>query len=81
MKWQVTAVEPTKDFKLILTFKEGDRRIFDFSPMLEHEINKPLRNIKFFMKAKVHHNTVMWNKNLDVCPEYLYENSVKVKSI
>jgi hypothetical protein len=24
-------------------------------------------------------NTVMWNEKLDVCPEYLYEKSVKVK--
>lgn len=79
MVWQVTAVEPTKDYKLILTFKDGDVRIFDFLPMLEHEINKPLRNIHRFMKAKVHHHTVMWNKNLDMCPEYLYENSVELK--
>ena len=79
MEWQVMAVEPTKDFKLILTFKSGEKKVFDFLPMLEHEINKPLRNIRFFMKAKIGHNTVMWNKKLDLCPEYLYENSVKVK--
>ncbi|MCR4823003.1 MAG: DUF2442 domain-containing protein [Treponema sp.] len=78
MEWQVINVEPTNDYNLILTFKEGDKRIFDFSPLLTHEINKPLRNIKFFMKAKVHHNTVMWNKELDMCPEYLYENSVQI---
>lgn len=76
MNWQVMAVEPTKDYKLILTFRDGQKKLFDFSPMLKSEINKPLRNINYFMKAKVHHHTVMWNKNLDVCPEYLYENSV-----
>lgn len=79
MEWQVLTVEPTKDYKLILTFKGGDVRIFDFRPMLEHEINKPFRNIKLFMKAKVHHHTVMWTDEFDMCPEYLYENSVKIK--
>ena len=75
MKWQIINVEPTKDYKLILTFYDGTKKIFDFLPMLSKAINKPLRNIKLFMKAKVHHNTVMWNDDLDLCPEYLYENS------
>ena len=78
MKWQIVEVKPTRDYKLILTFKDGDKRIFNFSPMLEYKINKPLRNINLFMKAKVHHNTVMWNEDLDLCPEYLYENSEKI---
>ncbi|MBR5964922.1 MAG: DUF2442 domain-containing protein [Treponema sp.] len=81
MDWQVLAVEPTSDYKLYLTFKGGVKKVFDFSPMLEKEINKPLRNINFFMKAKVHHHTVMWNDNLDLCPEYLFENSVAINSL
>lgn len=79
MEWQVLDVEPTTDYKLFLTFRSGERKVFDFSPMLGKKINKPLRNIKLFLKAKVHHNTVAWNESLDLCPEYLYENSVAVK--
>lgn len=79
MKWSVIDVKPTEDFKLVLTFEGGKKRIFDFKPLLNDKINEPLRNIDFFMKAKVHHHTVMWNEKLDVCPEYLYEKSVKIK--
>lgn len=43
MDWQVMAVEPTKNYKLILTFKSGEKRIFDFLPMLDHKINNPLK--------------------------------------
>ena len=39
---------------------------------------KPLQDINLFMKAKADHHTVMWTDEIDVCPEYLYENSVKV---
>ena len=46
---------------------------------LEDKINEPLKDINYFMTAKVHHHTVMWNEKLDICPEYLYEKSVKVK--
>lgn len=78
-KWSVIDVEPTRDYKLILTFWKGRKRIFDFRPLLDDKINEPLKNVDFFMTAKVHHNTVMWNDKLDVCPEYLYEKSKKIK--
>ena len=32
------------------------------------------------MKAKADHQTVMWTEDLDISPEFLYENSVKGKS-
>lgn len=32
------------------------------------------------MKAKADHHTVMWTEELDISPEYLYENSVKEKN-
>ena len=38
-----------------------------------------LKNIDLFMKAKADHQTVMWTEDLDISPEFLYENSVKVK--
>ena len=72
MKWAVISVEPTKDYKLFLTFEGGKKRVFDFTPLLEDKINEPLRDINYFMTAKVHHHTVMWNEKLDVCPEYLF---------
>ena len=70
---------PMPDYKLLLTFEGGKKRIFDFTPLLEDKINEPLKDINYFMTAKVHHHTVMWNEKLDICPEYLYEKSVKVK--
>ena len=79
MKQTVLNVEPTADYKLLLTFKGGKKRIFDFMPLLDDKINEPLKDINFFMTAKVHHHTVMWNEKLDISPEYLYEKSVKVK--
>ena len=77
-RWSVVNVEPTRDYKLILTFAKGEKKIFDFKPLLANKINEPLLNVDFFMTAKVHHNTVMWDENLDVCPEYLYEKSKKI---
>lgn len=79
MKWSIIDAKPTEDFKLVFTFEGEKKRIFDFKSLFNDKINELLRNIDFFMKAKVHHHTVMWNKNLAVCLEYLYEKSVKIK--
>lgn len=77
-KWSVIDVELARDYKLILTFWKERKRIFDFRPLLDDKINEPLKNVDFFMTAKVHHNTVMWNDEIDVCPEYLYEKICKI---
>lgn len=38
MKWAVISVEPTRDYKLFLTFEGGKKRVFDFTPLLEDKI-------------------------------------------
>lgn len=78
-KWEVQAVEPKEDYTLILTYKNGKKRLFDCKPLLGDSFAAPLKDKNFFMAAKAHHHTVMWNDKLDLCPEYLYENSVKIK--
>ena len=40
MKWAVISVEPTKDYKLFLTFEGGKKRVFDFTPLLEDNMRE-----------------------------------------
>ena len=79
-KWDVLEVVPKKDFTLLLTFAKGKKRIFDCKKyLLNKNYAKRLKDIDFFMKARADHYTVMWTEDLDVAPEYLYKNSVKIK--
>ena len=50
-------------------------------PLLEKEIYAPLRNLNFFMKARVEGDSVVWNDEIDVAPEHLYEYSLPTKEI
>lgn len=60
---------------------KGKKRIFDCKKFLfDEDYAKELKNIDLFMKAKADHHTVMWTDELDISPEYLYENSVKEKN-
>ncbi|MBR0033028.1 MAG: DUF2442 domain-containing protein [Treponema sp.] len=78
-KWDILDVEPKRDYTLLITFANGKKRLFDCKKyLLEKPYAKALRDIDFFMQAKADHFTVMWGDDLDIAPEYLYENSVKI---
>lgn len=80
-KRAVIDVEPRPDYTLLITFAKGKKRIFDYKKFLfDEEYASELKNIDLFMKAKADHHTVMWTEELDISPEYLYENSVKEKN-
>ena len=74
--WVVRAVHPQSDYKLRLTFANGERRIYDARPLLDKSIYSQLRNPAFFLKATVDCGTVVWSDEVDIAPEHLYECSV-----
>ena len=74
----VKSVIPRSDYSLLLTFKNGEQRVYDARPLLEKEINEKLKNIGFFMQAKVMYGTVIWNDDIDIDPEHLYEYSTPI---
>lgn len=75
-KWIVTAVQPQKDYTLLLTFINGEKRLYNALPLLKKNIYSSLKNISFFMKAKVSGDSVAWSDEIDISPEHLYENSI-----
>ncbi|MCF0230699.1 MAG: DUF2442 domain-containing protein [Enterococcus sp.] len=73
--WIVIDVEPRPDYTLVLTFTDGTKKLYDARPLLDKAIYNQLNNIDFFMKAKVECGTVVWNDDIDIAPEHLYECS------
>ena len=78
--WIVLHVEPMPDYKLLINFADGSKRIFDCKPLLDRKIFEQLKNPSIFSKAKVECGTVVWSDELDISPEYLYEKSEIVES-
>ncbi|MBR4571210.1 MAG: DUF2442 domain-containing protein [Candidatus Riflebacteria bacterium] len=77
--WFVDNVEANDDYTLLLTFITGEIKLFDFKPLLDDNYFEPLKNIAFFKKAHISGRSVIWNDEIDIAPEYLYENGVLVK--
>ena len=76
---QVTRVIALKNYQLLLTFSTGEIKLYDASWVLKHPMTTKLRDVLFFNKARVSHGTVIWNKQLDLGPDDLYDNSIAVK--
>lgn len=71
----VVAVEPLEDYKLLLTFDNGERRIYDMSNSMFGILSK-LKNKGFFKTVRVNMGAVEWAGELDFCPDAMYMRSV-----
>jgi hypothetical protein len=72
------AVVPKDDFKLEITFANGEVGIFDCANLLTFGVFKELADVSYFEQAGVLHGTVAWPNEQDICPDTLYEDSKKV---
>lgn len=76
----ITNVIPLEDYRLLLTFENGEKRIYDMGPYLNTNAYRRLKDIPFFKTAHiVLGNTVGWNDEIDICPDSAYQDSVPYK--
>ncbi len=77
----VKKVKPLNDYKLLLTFGEGEEKVFDMSPYLSMGKFSELRDISMFNSVTVRFDTIEWANHLDMDPEFLYEKSVGIEQV
>ena len=73
----VIDVQATDDYKLILSFDNSEKRIFDITPFLSFGRFSELKDLALFKKVRVSFDTIEWDNGLDLDPEYLYNKSKK----
>lgn len=78
---RITDVSPTDDHKLVLTFENQERRIFDITPYLHVGRFAELRDIDVFRGVGISFDTVEWQNGLDLDPEFLYEKSERIEQL
>ncbi len=77
-KWKVKNVEAKNDYTMIITFEDDVKKIYDAKELIFKDIYKQLNDIDFFLTARVFGDSVIWNDEIDIAPEFLYENSVEI---
>ena len=76
---KVTDFVIADDFKLKVTFNNGETHLVDLSNDLTGEVFEPLRDKNFFKKAYLTEWSVIeWPNGADFAPEYLLEIGKKV---
>ena len=80
MNPRIVEAVPTDDYKLTLIFSNGERGLYDCSPLLDFGVFQELRNMNYFKQAKVDHGTVVWPHEQDICPDTLYLDCRKLVS-
>ena len=73
---RVSSVEVLPSYKLLLEFRNGEKRIFDMSSFLNMPAYKSLK--KSINSAHVEFGTIVWANDIDISPETLYLESIPV---
>jgi uncharacterized protein DUF2442 len=71
----VKSVKPQEDYCLLLTFENGEKRIFDLKPYLEKPVFRSLKNAALFKTARVVSGSVEWQGEVDLSYDTLYLES------
>ena len=75
---KAVTVETLPDYRLLIGFSSGEKKIYDVQPLLSQPTFEPLSNKALFKQAHIDYGTVIWNDDLDLCPESLYRDSIPV---
>lgn len=80
MNPRVKEVEVLADYKLKLTFTNGEKKVYDCSGLLGFGVFKEFKDLHYFKRAFVVDGTVVWPHEQDICPDTLYLDSEKVSA-
>lgn len=74
----VTEVTPHEDFKLSITFDNGERGILDMKAHLDFGVFRRLKDYEDFCRVSVVFDSIEWESGVDLDPEFVYRNCVKL---
>ena len=75
----VKSVKPQEDYCLLLTFENGEKRVFDLKPYFEKSVFRQLKNMALFQTARVVSGSVEWQGDVDLSYDTLYLESKAIK--
>ena len=81
MNPRVRNVVPKDDYKLEITFTNGEIGIYDCAHLIDFGVFSEFKDVLYFRRVRVEHGTVVWPNEQDICPDTLYVDSAKVPSM
>jgi hypothetical protein len=78
---QVVSVKPLPDYRLLIEFNTGEKKIYDFKPQLTLTAFCGLKNTALFSKARAVYGGIVWNDEIDIAVETVYQDGIPVSSV
>ena len=75
MRPKAINVKPKENYVLEIEFDNGEVKLFDVKPYLNHKAFETLKDIDKFNKVKVDGLSIAWENGADICPDELYNLS------
>lgn len=74
---EIIKAEYLDGYRMLISFNDGQRKVFDFSSLIDkYPVFMLLKNLEIF-KSYTITDTLEWNDStIDIAPEYLYEHGV-----
>ena len=76
----VKSIKFKDDYSLLLTFENGEKRVFDLKPYFEKPVFARLKNANLFKTARVVSGSVEWQGEIDLSYDTLYLESKPIKA-
>lgn len=71
-------VIPLDNFYLQAAFSNGEVKKVDMKPYFERRVFQPLKDVELFKKARAEYGGVIWNDDIDLAQEALYDRGVTI---
>ena len=68
----VVKVVPNDDFTLGVAFDNGEEGILDMKPYLDFGVFRKIRDHEHFKHVRVAFDTIQWDCEVDLDPEFVY---------
>ena len=68
------------DYNLLVTFDNGETRLFDVKPYFGFKAFQELIGSHLFNTVKPAGLSIEWLNGQDICPDELYENSIPINN-
>lgn len=78
---RVSGIRPMEDYLLWIRFNTGEAKVFDFKPLLDAPAFAPLKDNDVFREVYIDYGVAVWQDgDIDIAPDYLYENATDYES-
>ncbi len=79
MNPRVSKVVAKENYTLLVYFTNGEKGMYDVKPLFAFPIFQSLKELDVFGEVHVGNgNTVCWGEDIDICPDTIYLDSVKL---